>query len=142
MDKSEPIKVMIVDDHPIVRSGLGTMLQAFDDLELVGEAALERTLEQQREDRDPGEDTKGDLRADVAEEVEDQAAGDGGTGLQEAAAIDGGLNVELIVVHIDSPFICFAARSRVSPRRGKQQLVGGVLRFLFYASTTAGSSMV
>ena len=39
MNKTEPIKVMIVDDHPIVRSGLATMLQAFDDLELVGEAS-------------------------------------------------------------------------------------------------------
>jgi len=33
-----PIKVMIVDDHPIVRDGLKNMLLAFDDLELVGEA--------------------------------------------------------------------------------------------------------
>jgi NarL family two-component system response regulator LiaR len=30
---------MIVDDHPVVRSGLKTMLQAFDDLIMVGEAA-------------------------------------------------------------------------------------------------------
>ena len=42
LNKTEPIKVMIVDDHPIVRSGLGTMLQAFDDLELVSEAASGR----------------------------------------------------------------------------------------------------
>ncbi len=33
-----PIKVMIVDDHPIVRDGLKNMLMAFDDLILVGEA--------------------------------------------------------------------------------------------------------
>lgn len=39
MNKTARIKVMIVDDHPVVRSGLGTMLQAFDDLELVGEAS-------------------------------------------------------------------------------------------------------
>ena len=39
MDKTERIKVMIVDDHPVVRSGLGSMLEAFDDLELVGEAS-------------------------------------------------------------------------------------------------------
>ena len=32
------IKVMIVDDHPIVRDGLKSMLLAFDDLKLVGEA--------------------------------------------------------------------------------------------------------
>ncbi len=33
-----PIRVMIVDDHAVVRSGLGAFLLAFDDLELVGEA--------------------------------------------------------------------------------------------------------
>jgi NarL family two-component system response regulator LiaR len=40
MAQSAPasIKVMIVDDHPIVRDGLKNMLLAFDDLELVGEA--------------------------------------------------------------------------------------------------------
>ena len=39
MNKEERIKVLIVDDHPVVRSGLATMLMAFDDLELVGEAS-------------------------------------------------------------------------------------------------------
>ena len=39
MPKAKRIKVMIVDDHPIVRSGLVTMLLAFDDLELIGEAS-------------------------------------------------------------------------------------------------------
>lgn len=33
------IKVMIVDDHAVVRSGLGAFLLASDDLELVGEAS-------------------------------------------------------------------------------------------------------
>lgn len=32
------IRVLIVDDHAVVRSGLGAFLMAFDDLELVGEA--------------------------------------------------------------------------------------------------------
>lgn len=39
MRETTIISVMIVDDHPVVRSGLATMLQAFDDLILVGEAA-------------------------------------------------------------------------------------------------------
>ena len=38
MSDGRPIKVMIVDDHPIVRDGLKNMLLAFDDLQLVGEA--------------------------------------------------------------------------------------------------------
>ncbi len=39
MDRIEPIRVMLVDDHAVVRSGLGAFLMAFDDLELVGEAS-------------------------------------------------------------------------------------------------------
>ncbi len=34
----QPIRVMLVDDHAVVRSGLSAFLLAFDDLELVGEA--------------------------------------------------------------------------------------------------------
>ena len=34
-----PIRVMLVDDHAVVRSGLSAFLLAFDDLELVGEAS-------------------------------------------------------------------------------------------------------
>ena len=33
------IRVLIVDDHAVVRSGLAAFLQVFDDLELVGEAS-------------------------------------------------------------------------------------------------------
>ena len=35
----ERIKILIVDDHSVVRSGLGAFLQVFDDFELVGEAS-------------------------------------------------------------------------------------------------------
>ncbi len=34
-----PIRVLIVDDHDMVRIGLVVFLEAFEDLELVGEAA-------------------------------------------------------------------------------------------------------
>jgi two-component system, NarL family, response regulator LiaR len=36
---SPRIRVLIVDDHPMVRRGLATFLKVFDDLELAGEAA-------------------------------------------------------------------------------------------------------
>ncbi|MFN2218788.1 MAG: response regulator [Anaerolineae bacterium] len=39
MSPSAPIRVMLVDDHTMVRRGLATFLKVFDDLELVGEAA-------------------------------------------------------------------------------------------------------
>lgn len=38
MTLSTPIRVMLVDDHTMVRRGLATFLQVYDDLELVGEA--------------------------------------------------------------------------------------------------------
>ena len=38
MTTPQRIRVLIVDDHAVVRSGLATFLQAFDDFELVGEA--------------------------------------------------------------------------------------------------------
>jgi NarL family two-component system response regulator LiaR len=36
--ESNRIRVLLVDDHAVVRSGLSAFLMAFDDLELVGEA--------------------------------------------------------------------------------------------------------
>ncbi len=37
--ESHPIRVLLVDDHPMVRRGLATFLKIFDDFELAGEAA-------------------------------------------------------------------------------------------------------
>jgi len=38
MSIADPIRVLIVDDHTMVRTGLATFLEVSDDLELVGEA--------------------------------------------------------------------------------------------------------
>jgi len=38
MTQSNPIKVLLVDDHMVVRSGLSTVLAIYDDMQLVGEA--------------------------------------------------------------------------------------------------------
>jgi NarL family two-component system response regulator LiaR len=38
ISSSQPIRVMLVDDHMMVRRGLATMLRVFDDLQLAGEA--------------------------------------------------------------------------------------------------------
>ncbi len=37
--KKEPIRVIIVDDHPMVRGGLRLFLMAFEDLKMIGEAS-------------------------------------------------------------------------------------------------------
>ena len=39
MTASPPVRVLLVDDHTMVRRGLATFLKAFDDLLLAGEAA-------------------------------------------------------------------------------------------------------
>jgi NarL family two-component system response regulator LiaR len=38
MTEQTPIKVMVVDDHPVVRDGLKNIFLVFDDLDLAGEA--------------------------------------------------------------------------------------------------------
>jgi NarL family two-component system response regulator LiaR len=38
MNKTKSTRVMLVDDHNVVRSGLATFIKAYEDLELVGEA--------------------------------------------------------------------------------------------------------
>jgi NarL family two-component system response regulator LiaR len=39
MSEPKPIRVLIVDDHAVVRSGLGAFLMIYPDLELVGDAS-------------------------------------------------------------------------------------------------------
>jgi len=55
MNESEMalIKVMIVDDHPVVRAGIKDMLSVFDDIELVGEADSGRELLEKLQNLNP-----------------------------------------------------------------------------------------
>lgn len=39
MEEKDTIRVLLVDDHTVVRSGLSAFLLAYDDLELVGDAS-------------------------------------------------------------------------------------------------------
>lgn len=47
MEKIRPIRILLVDDHAVVRSGLKAFLMVFDDLEFVGEAGDGREAVQQ-----------------------------------------------------------------------------------------------
>jgi NarL family two-component system response regulator LiaR len=52
MPETKPIRVLLVDDHAVVRSGLSAFLLAYDDLELVAEAASgERSLQLCQQDQ-------------------------------------------------------------------------------------------
>lgn len=53
MREMTPIRVMIVDDHSVVRTGLSTFLEIRDDLELVGEATNGREAIQLCEKLEP-----------------------------------------------------------------------------------------
>lgn len=53
MTQDSPIRVLIVDDHAVVRSGLKAFLLVFDDLELVGEASSGQEAMQQVERAKP-----------------------------------------------------------------------------------------
>jgi DNA-binding NarL/FixJ family response regulator len=50
MTQKEPIRILVVDDHKVVRNGLRTFITVHDDLDLVGEAANgKEAIEQCRE---------------------------------------------------------------------------------------------
>lgn len=53
MPDSKPIRVLIVDDHAVVRSGLSAFLMVYDDLELVGEASSGEQAVRMCRSRDP-----------------------------------------------------------------------------------------
>jgi len=39
MSKKSPVRILLVDDHAVVRSGLGAVLMTYDDMSLAGEAS-------------------------------------------------------------------------------------------------------
>ncbi len=50
---TSPIRVLIVDDHPIVRQGVRSLLSAFSDIAVVGEADSPASVEVQIREKQP-----------------------------------------------------------------------------------------
>ena len=50
---SEPIRILVVDDHPVVRDGLTAMLNTQSEFEVVGEASDGEEALQRVADSDP-----------------------------------------------------------------------------------------
>ena len=50
---SEPIRILVVDDHPVVRDGLAAMLNTQSDFEVVGEASDGEEALRKVAERDP-----------------------------------------------------------------------------------------
>jgi len=89
-----PIRVVIVDDHPMVREGLRTMLDE-DGIEVVGEAAT--TAEALRETRRATPDV---LLLDV--ELPD---GDGLATLPELRRVAPGVGILIVTMHADRALV-------------------------------------
>lgn len=51
--EESPIKVVITDDHPVVRAGIKDMLSVYDDIELVGEADSGKDLLEKMQNLNP-----------------------------------------------------------------------------------------
>lgn len=51
--EGEPIRILVVDDHPIVRQGLGSLLANYPDLLIVGEAEQLRQAVETAQARQP-----------------------------------------------------------------------------------------
>ena len=74
MSEEKPIRILIVDDHPMVRKGLASFLLAMDDLEWVGEAKdgldalrrCEQSLARIARAAEEGKDDMGKETADIS----------------------------------------------------------------------------
>lgn len=53
MDDESPVRVILADDHPLIRQGLIAMLQESEEVEVVGEAANGRELIDSTRELDP-----------------------------------------------------------------------------------------
>ncbi|MEO9649198.1 MAG: response regulator transcription factor [Roseobacter sp.] len=52
-DLSAPIKVLIIDDHPMVAEGIQSILESYDDIDVVGSCSSARTALNQLDVMDP-----------------------------------------------------------------------------------------
>lgn len=92
---SEPIRVLLADDHAIFRAGLRALIELEDGVQLVGEAsdgdeAVERALE---------------LRPDVVVMDLSMPSTNGLEATRRIAALDIGVNVLVLTVHAEEEYL-------------------------------------
>ncbi|GBD20009.1 Oxygen regulatory protein NreC [bacterium HR28] len=91
---SEPIRVLLADDHPIVRVGLRTLLEAEPDIQVVGEAGTaDEAVELARE-----------LQPDVAV-LDISMPGNGLEALRRIAALGLPTRILILTVHAEERYL-------------------------------------
>lgn len=91
---SEPIRVLLADDHPIVRVGLRTLLEAEPDIHVVGEASTaDEAVERARE-----------LQPDVAV-LDISMPGNGLEALRRIAALGLATRILILTVHAEERYL-------------------------------------
>ncbi|MFN3337765.1 MAG: response regulator transcription factor, partial [Thermomicrobium sp.] len=91
---SEPIRVLLADDHPIVRVGLRTLLEAEPDIHVVGEAGTaDEAVELTRE-----------LQPDVAV-LDISMPGNGLEALRRIAALGLPTRILILTVHAEERYL-------------------------------------
>ncbi len=98
---SEPIRVLVVDDHPVVRQGLRTFLDLQDDITVVGEAA----------DGDGAVAAAGALRPDVVLLDLRMPGSDGVTALRGLREQDNPARVLVVTSHPEPAAVLPAVRA-------------------------------
>jgi two-component system response regulator NreC len=117
---ADPIRVLLADDHAVLRAGLRALLEDEPDLVVVGEASRgDETVERVKE-----------LRPDVAVVDISMPGGDGLEATRRIAALDAGTRVLVLTMHAEEeyvvPVIEAGASGYVTKTRADEDLIDAI----------------